>query len=140
MTVVTVGGASGDVSVFPSTLTFTSSTWNTAQTVTVTAAEDDDATADDAVTLTHTVSGADYDLRERGIGDSDHHRERHTRGDGIADFPDDSGGFDGHLHGGAEYPADGSCDGGRRWSIGRCIGVHDIADLHFIDGGTPRRR
>ncbi len=57
---VTVGGASGDVSVFPSTLIFTSSTWNTAQTVTVTAAEDNDATADDAVTLTHTVSGADY--------------------------------------------------------------------------------
>ena len=69
---VTVGGASGDVSVEPSTLTFTPakwdrvkvwftpSNWDTAQTVTVSAAEDDDTLTDDAVTLTHTVSGGDY--------------------------------------------------------------------------------
>ena len=69
---VTVGGASGDVSVkmpapiqtqsltIPSRLTFTTSNWDTPQTVTVAAAEDDDKTVDDAVTLTHTVSGADY--------------------------------------------------------------------------------
>ncbi len=67
---VTIGGASGDVSVDTdggttgnqNTLTFTSSTWNTAQTVTVTAAEDEDAAADAAVTLTHAVSGGDYGL------------------------------------------------------------------------------
>ena len=64
---VTVNGATGDVSVDTSletgtqtTLTFTSTTWNTAQTVTVSAAEDDDAVADDEVTLTHAVTGADY--------------------------------------------------------------------------------
>ena len=65
---VTVGGATGDVTAdtdtgtdgAQTTLTFTSSTWDTAQTVTVTAAEDDDATADAKVTLTHTVAGADY--------------------------------------------------------------------------------
>ena len=39
------------------TLTFTSENWDTAQTVTVTAAEDDDAASDAAVTLTHTVTG-----------------------------------------------------------------------------------
>ena len=57
---VTVGGVSGDVSVSPSSLTFTSSNWDDAQTVTVTAGQDTDTTADAAVTLTHTVSGADY--------------------------------------------------------------------------------
>ena len=56
---VTVGGAAADVSVEPTTpLTFTASTWNTEQTVTVSAAEDDDAASDAAVTLTHTVSGS----------------------------------------------------------------------------------
>ena len=38
-------------------LMFTTTTWNTAQTVTVSAAEDDDAT-DGAATLTHTATGA----------------------------------------------------------------------------------
>ena len=57
---VTVGGASGDVTVSDTTLTFTTSNWGTAQTVTVSAAEDDDAIADAPVTLTHTVSGGDY--------------------------------------------------------------------------------
>ena len=41
-------------------LTFTTDNWNTAQTVTVTAVEDDDAVADGEVTLTHTASGGDY--------------------------------------------------------------------------------
>ncbi len=48
------------MSVSTTSLTFTSSTWNTAQTVTVTAAHDDDAT-DDTATLTHTASGGGYD-------------------------------------------------------------------------------
>ena len=42
-----------------STLTFTASNWDTAQTVTVRANEDPDA-ADDTATLTHTASGGDY--------------------------------------------------------------------------------
>ena len=49
-----------DVIVDPDVLTFTTMNWNAAQTVTVTAEEDDDAEADDPVTLTHTVSGGDY--------------------------------------------------------------------------------
>ena len=39
------------------TLTFTSSNWDTAQTVTVKAGEDDDAVNEEEATLTHTVTG-----------------------------------------------------------------------------------
>ena len=48
-----------DVSANPASLTFSTSNWATAQTVTVSAAEDDDASQDTA-TVTHTVSGGDY--------------------------------------------------------------------------------
>ena len=55
---VTIGGHDGtDVSVAPSTLTFTADNWDTPQTVTVTAGQDEDAAPDQAVTLSHTVSG-----------------------------------------------------------------------------------
>ncbi len=50
-----------DVSVSPTSLTFASSNWGEAQTVTVTAAADADAVADTPVTVTHAVSGGDYD-------------------------------------------------------------------------------
>ena len=55
---VTVSGSS-DVTVSPASLTFTSTTWNTAQTVTVTAAPDDDA-GDDTATVNHAASGGGY--------------------------------------------------------------------------------
>ena len=58
---VTVGGHSGsDVSVSPDMLVFNANDWDAAQTVTVTAADDDDAASDAAVTLTHTAAGGDY--------------------------------------------------------------------------------
>ena len=57
---VTVGGASGDVTVSPPSLTFTSTNYGTAQTVTVSAAQDPDGDADPAVTLTHSASGGGY--------------------------------------------------------------------------------
>ena len=60
VTVTVSGHASSDVSLDKTSLAFTTSNWNTAQTVTVTAAEDADA-ADDPVTLTHTAAGAEYD-------------------------------------------------------------------------------
>ena len=57
---VTITGTSGtDLSLTASSLTFTTSTWNTLQTVTVSAAQDDDA-VDDMATLTHTATGGDY--------------------------------------------------------------------------------
>ena len=49
-----------DLTLGKTTLTFTSTTWDVAQTVTVTAAEDDDGVTDAGVTLTHTVSGGGY--------------------------------------------------------------------------------
>ena len=55
---VTVSGSS-DVTVSPASLTFTSTTWNTAQTVTVTAAPDDDA-GDDTATVNQAASGGGY--------------------------------------------------------------------------------
>ena len=57
---VTVGGASGDVSVDKTELTFTTGNWDSAQTVRVSADEDDDTVEDPQVTLTHTVSGGGY--------------------------------------------------------------------------------
>ena len=48
-----------DVTVSPATLTFTTETWNTAQSVTVRGGHDADA-ADDAATIEHAVSGGDY--------------------------------------------------------------------------------
>ena len=57
---VAIGGTSGtDLSLDETSLTFTTTNWNTDQTVTVSAAEDDDA-ANDAETLTHTASGGGY--------------------------------------------------------------------------------
>ena len=64
---VTVGGATGEVTVDTdsgtdgnqTTLTFSSSNWNTAQPVTVAAGEDAD-TANDSATLSHTATGGGY--------------------------------------------------------------------------------
>ena len=59
--VVSVAGASGtDLSLSGTELTYTTSNWSTEQTVTVTAGEDDD-TAADTVTLTHTAASMDSD-------------------------------------------------------------------------------
>ncbi len=57
---VTVSGHSGtDLTLDATSLEFTTSTWEDAQTVTVTAGEDDD-TADDAATLAHAAAGGGY--------------------------------------------------------------------------------
>ena len=50
-----------DVTVAPLALTFTADNWNTPQVVAVTATQDDDAVSDEPVTLTHTVTGGDYE-------------------------------------------------------------------------------
>ena len=57
---VTISGQAGtDLTLDKTTLTFTVDNWDTAQTVTVTAGEDDDG-ANDTASLTHTASGGDY--------------------------------------------------------------------------------
>ena len=50
-----------EVAVDATELTFTTEDWYQAQTVTVTAAQDADAVADDPVTIHHAVSGGNYD-------------------------------------------------------------------------------
>ena len=60
MTVGVTLPAGTDLSLDKTTLTFTADNWDDAQTVAVTAAEDDDAVTDAGVTLTHTVSGGGY--------------------------------------------------------------------------------
>ncbi|MCY3801049.1 MAG: fibronectin type III domain-containing protein [Chloroflexi bacterium] len=56
--VITMSSDNADVTTQPSSLTFTTGNWQTAQTVTISAAHDGDA-ANDAATISHTVSGAD---------------------------------------------------------------------------------
>ena len=56
---ITPSSNNPEVTLTPSSLTFTSANWNAAKTVTVSAAEDSDA-ANDSASVTHRVSGADY--------------------------------------------------------------------------------
>ena len=57
---IDVAGA-GDATVSPASLTFSTTNWSTAQTVTVSADDDDDAVADEEITLTHDITGTgDY--------------------------------------------------------------------------------
>ena len=67
---VTISGHAGpDVSVDKTTLTFTATTWETAQTVTVTAVDDEIDGDGETVTLTHTVaSAADSDYQGISAG------------------------------------------------------------------------
>ena len=58
---VMVHGANEDVSVSPRSLTFTPLNWDRPRTVTVEAVNDSVAEREERVTLTHTVSGGDYD-------------------------------------------------------------------------------
>ena len=65
--VVTVAGHAGtEVTPSPTSLTFTRSNWDTAQTVTVTAGSDAD-TVNDTVTLTHSAASADSDYDGNSI-------------------------------------------------------------------------
>ena len=60
VTVTPTSGDTGAATVSPRALTFTPDNWNTPQRVAVTGVQDDD-TADETVTVSHAVSGADYD-------------------------------------------------------------------------------
>ena len=60
MTVAVTVPAGTDVSVDEASLRFTSTNWTVEKTVTVRVADDDDALADETVTLTHEVRGGDY--------------------------------------------------------------------------------
>ena len=89
VTVVITGASDTDVTVTPASLTFTSSTWDQAQTVTVSSAEDPDSTDDD-VTLAHTASGGGYNSNTSAVArvavrvDDDENNV-------VADEPEDPG-------------------------------------------------
>ena len=51
--------SNADATAEPASLTSTTTKWNDEQTVTVSAAEDDDAIDEAAVIISHTVSGGD---------------------------------------------------------------------------------
>ena len=62
VTVTVAGHAGTDVTPSPTSLTFTSTTWGTAQTVTVTAADDADL-VNETVSLTHSATSMDSDYQ-----------------------------------------------------------------------------
>ena len=116
---VTISGHSGtDVSLDDTELTFATGNWDTAQTVTVTAEQDDDAMADADVTLTHAVTGAS----EYAAIDADDvpsvlvkiTEGRQRWGDHLQDHADHRRGRFGDLHGGPDLGARGAGDGDRR--------------------------
>ena len=68
---VTIGGvADTDVSLDKTVLTFSDQDWDTAQTVTVTAGQDDDAVDEAEVIITHTVSSTDDSTYQGVTADS----------------------------------------------------------------------
>ena len=69
VTVTITGHADTDLTLAPASasLTFTADDWDTAQTVTVEAGEDDDA-AGDTETLLHTATGGGYDSVTKDLG------------------------------------------------------------------------
>ena len=68
VTVTISRNGDGDIGIDDQELTFTGSDWETAQAVTVSAAQDDDA-RDDAASLSHTVSSADADYIGIGVSE-----------------------------------------------------------------------
>ena len=68
VTVTVIHSGDPDIGIDNRELTFTDSDWETAQTVTVSAAQDDDA-RDDVATLSHSVASADADYNGIGVSD-----------------------------------------------------------------------
>ena len=70
VTVTITHSGDGDISIGDQELTFTGSDWETAQTVTVSAAQDEDA-RHDAASLSHTVTSADTDYNGIEVSEVD---------------------------------------------------------------------
>ncbi len=139
VTVAVTGQAGSDLTLDTESLTFTVAKWNEAQTVTVTAAEDDDA-SNDEVTLKHTASGGDYGSVVLDVGvtveDDD------TVGLVVAGGGDGGRGRGCDVHGEVGHGAERGRDGGGHGASGhgRERG-HGVADVHGDPrSGTRRRR
>ena len=70
VTVTITHSGDGDIGIDHRELTFTGSDWETPQTVTVSAAQDDDA-RDDTATLSHSVASTDTDYNGIGVSEVD---------------------------------------------------------------------
>ena len=133
-----------DLTVSPDSLTLTPDNWETAQTVTVSAAEDDDAIADEAG-ISHDITRRGLQHHGHGDGGGSRHRRRHRWSDHQPQRPDSRRGEQRELHGGAGYPAFRRRDGGRRRRFGGRIGQPHDPDLydrqleHDADGDGERR-
>ena len=123
VTVAITGHSGTDLTLDPSSarLTFTTSTWNTAQTVTVSAGEDADAN-DDTATLSHRASGGDYaSVSAERLGDDDRQRDG-----GLGAVGPDAGRRRGgrrRVHGSSGDAADGAGDGGDHGALGDGLGA-----------------
>ena len=105
-------GGDPSLTVSPAELTFTTDDWSTAQTVTVSAADDVDS-SNGAATFTHRASGADY-ASVTGADVTATESDNDTPGVTVTPaVADGDRGVDGELHGGADHAADGGGDGER---------------------------
>ena len=104
VTVTPSSNDTGAATLSPSGLTFTSSNWNTAQTVTVSGEEDDDAN-NETVTVSHSVSGYDSVSTADDVSVTVT-RRRYSRRERIANEPERKRGWDHHLYGGAHDRAE----------------------------------
>ena len=151
---VTVAGHSGtDVTPDPGTLTFTTSNWDTVQTVMVTAGDDAD-TANDAVTLTHSAastdtgySGITIDGVAVTVTDNDAAKGVTVSTTALTVTEDWRQHDRGQLHGGAgqRTDGDGHGDGRRARGHGRDPDpghpdLHDVELGHGPDGDGDRGR
>ena len=64
---VTVSSGSAELTVAPDRLRFTPADWGRAQTITVSAEQDEDALADEAVELTHAATGGGYERNAAAV-------------------------------------------------------------------------
>ena len=135
MVTLSVPGAGG-FTADPAVLTFSSTTWDTAQTVTVSATEDADAVAPAPATIGHSAAGGGYDaVTVEGV------LVTVTENDaaGVTVTPTSltiMGGRERHVHGGVDDAADGERDGdavgaGQQWLHGGPVG----ADVQLDDLG-----
>ena len=134
---VSVGIPPGtDISVNNASLTFTASDWDEAQTVTVSAGQDDDA-GDDTAVLRHGATGGDYAGVQGPAVTVTVDDDDTAGGIGVANGVDHPGRGERALHGGADERADGGGDGdgGRPCGIGSDA-EQDEPDVH--GGGLGR--
>ena len=103
VTVTPSSGDTGAATLSPSSLTFTSGNWKTAQTVTVSGEEDNDVN-NETVAISHSVSG--YASVTTAANVSVTVTDNDTAGVSIANESERKREWDDHLYGGAQHGAE----------------------------------